>query len=56
MTAVAMDATSLEGQIDQWRNYLRRRQAIHPVDAAELEDAAWATIVVICFPVIFRFT
>ena len=29
---------SLEAQIDQWRGYLRRRQAIHPVDAAELED------------------
>ncbi len=29
---------SLEGQIDQWRSYLRRRQAIHSVDVAELED------------------
>ena len=29
---------SLEGQIEQWRNYLRRRQAIHAVDVAELED------------------
>ena len=29
---------SLEEQIDQWRNYLRRRQAIHSVDVAELED------------------
>ena len=29
---------SLEDQIDQWRSYLRRRQAIHPVDVAELED------------------
>ncbi len=29
---------SLEEQIDQWRSYLRRRQAIHPVDVAELED------------------
>lgn len=28
----------LEEQIDQWRNYLRRRQAIHTVDVAELED------------------
>lgn len=28
----------LELQIDQWRNYLRRRQAIHSVDVAELED------------------
>lgn len=31
------DAT-LESQIDQWRSYLRRRQAIHAVDVAELED------------------
>lgn len=29
---------SLEEQIDQWRSYLRRRQAIQPVDVAELED------------------
>ncbi|MGK2859381.1 MAG: permease prefix domain 1-containing protein [Thermoanaerobaculia bacterium] len=29
---------SLEEQIDQWRNYLRRRQAIHSVDVEELED------------------
>ena len=29
---------SLEDQIDQWRSYLRRRQAIHSVDVAELED------------------
>jgi len=32
------DAASLEAQIDQWRNYLRHRQAIHSVDVAELED------------------
>jgi hypothetical protein len=31
-------AVSLEGQIDQWRSYLRRRQAIHSVDVSELED------------------
>src|SRR5512141_1473568 len=31
-------AASLEEQIDQWRTYLRRRQAIHSVDVAELED------------------
>jgi hypothetical protein len=31
-----MDA--LEEQIDRWRSYLRRRQAIHSVDVAELED------------------
>ena len=29
---------TLEEQIDQWRSYLRRRQAIHAVDVAELED------------------
>ena len=32
------NAPSLEEQIAQWRNYLRRRQAIHSVDVAELED------------------
>jgi hypothetical protein len=32
------DAVSIENQIDQWRSYLRRRQAIHSVDVAELED------------------
>jgi hypothetical protein len=31
-------AVSIEEQIDQWRSYLRRRQAIHSVDVAELED------------------
>jgi hypothetical protein len=34
----AHDAATLEDQIGQWRNYLRRRQAIHAVDVAELED------------------
>src|SRR5215217_7868545 len=29
---------SLEEQIEQWRSYLRRRQAIHSADIAELED------------------
>jgi hypothetical protein len=29
---------SLEEQIGQWRSYLRRRQAIHSVDVAELEN------------------
>lgn len=28
----------IEGQIEQWRSYLRRRQAIHSVDVEELED------------------
>jgi hypothetical protein len=32
------DAKLLEEQIDQWRSYLARRQAIHSVDVAELED------------------
>ena len=34
----ANQAAALEAQIDQWRSYLRRRQAIHSVDVAELED------------------
>jgi len=32
------DRGSLEAQIDRWRSYLGRRQAIHSVDVAELED------------------
>ncbi len=32
------NGVSLEEQIDRWRGYLRRRQAIHSVDVAELED------------------
>src|ERR687895_2448986 len=32
------DAVSLEEQIDRWRSYLRRRQAIRSADVAELED------------------
>jgi hypothetical protein len=36
--AATPHAASLETQLDQWRNYLRRRQAIQPVDIAELED------------------
>jgi hypothetical protein len=31
-------AVALEEQIDQWRSFLRRRQAIQSVDVAELED------------------
>jgi hypothetical protein len=31
-------AVSLEEQIGRWRSYLQRRQAIHSVDVAELED------------------
>src|SRR5215217_7634660 len=34
----APKSASLEEQIEQWRSYLRRRQAIHSVDVAELED------------------
>lgn len=37
-------AYSLEEQIDQWRNYLRRRQAIQTVDVAELEDHLRETV------------
>src|SRR5215207_1515642 len=29
---------SLEDQFEQWRSYLRRRQAIRPADVEELED------------------
>src|ERR687894_1363651 len=36
--AVPGHEISLEEQIDQWRGYLRRRQAIQSVDVAELED------------------
>ena len=32
------DAVSVEEQIARWRSYLCRRQAIHSVDVAELED------------------
>ena len=32
------NGVSLEEQIDQWRTFLRRRQAIHSIDIAELED------------------
>jgi hypothetical protein len=38
MPAPADNGVSLEEQIDQWRSFLRRRQAIHSVDVAELED------------------
>src|SRR5437016_814573 len=36
--AAASPAVALEEQIDQWRTYLRHRQAIHTTDIAELED------------------
>lgn len=32
------ESRTLDEQIDQWRRYLLRRQAIHSVDVAELED------------------
>src|SRR6266542_6413574 len=32
------DAVALEEQIGQWRSYIRRRQAIHSAEVAELED------------------
>src|SRR6185503_15375811 len=31
-------AAELKEQIDLWRSYLQRRQAVHAVDVAELED------------------
>src|ERR1051325_3936114 len=36
--STADPSRSLEEQIDQWRSYLRRRQAIDSVDVEELED------------------
>jgi hypothetical protein len=36
--AVPGRTASLEEQIDQWRSYLRRRQALRSTDVAELED------------------
>jgi hypothetical protein len=32
------DQATLEGRIGQWRQFLRRRQAVHSADIAELED------------------
>jgi len=37
-------AVSLEAQIEQWRSYLRRRQTVQSVDAAELEDQLRADV------------
>src|SRR5262245_44503831 len=37
MTSIPGDAPSFEQQIDQWRSWLRRRQATHPVDVAEMD-------------------
>src|SRR5690606_16749345 len=36
--ATSHAADPLESQIEQWRNYLRHRRAIHPMDVEELED------------------
>ncbi len=36
--AISQELASLESQIEQWRTFLRRRQAIQAVDVAELED------------------
>jgi hypothetical protein len=38
---------SLEGQIEQWRSYLRRRPAIRPMDVEELEDHLRGEIVML---------
>lgn len=38
MTSSPVFDSPLELQVEQWRSYLRRRQAIHVVDVAELED------------------
>lgn len=34
----SVSTPALEDQIERWRSYLRRRQAIEPVDVTELED------------------
>ncbi len=36
--AISEELASLESQIEQWRTFLRRRQAIQAVDVVELED------------------
>jgi hypothetical protein len=38
MTDSTVSVATLEPQIDRWRDYLRRRQTVHAVDIAELED------------------
>jgi hypothetical protein len=43
----APDHAALEEQIEQWRSYVRRRQAIHSVDIAELEDHLREQVVVL---------
>ena len=62
-------AAGVEEQIAQWREYLRRRAAIHGSDVAELEDhlrsqvttltapvyGAWAAFVVVGFPPMFDY-
>ncbi|MBA3889569.1 MAG: hypothetical protein H0X64_03480, partial [Gemmatimonadaceae bacterium] len=37
-TPANADAASIEEQVGRWRTFLARRQAIHTVDVAELED------------------
>ena len=44
MTPSSHDITAIEGQLEQWRTFLRRRQAIDRVDVAELEDHLRAQI------------
>ncbi len=44
----ARSSDSLEGQIEQWRSYLRRRQAIRPVDVEELEDHLRGEVTALC--------
>ncbi|MFL5475094.1 MAG: permease prefix domain 1-containing protein, partial [Gemmatimonadales bacterium] len=39
---------SLEEQVEQWRSYLRRRQAIRPVDVEELEDHLRGEVTALC--------
>ena len=38
----------LEAQVEQWRTYLRRRNAIRPVDVEELEDHLRGEVAALC--------
>jgi len=39
---------SLEGQLEQWRSYLRGRKAIRPLDVEELEDHLRGEVAALC--------
>jgi hypothetical protein len=44
---ISADHASLEAQIAQWREYVRRRRAIHGPDAEELEDHLRAQVAIL---------